>query len=188
MSRAAAKAAGHDVTVPFTAGRTDATQDQTDVESFAVLEPRADGFRNYVRAGEKLPPETLLVDRAYLLNLSAPEMTVLVGGLRAIGAGVNGHGVFGETGALHAGFFTDLLAPGVEWRVGADEHVYEGRETGSDEVKWTAYRRRPGVRLELPAPRDRRGLRLRRRQGEVRTRLRGRLGQGHGNDRFDLHS
>ena len=136
----AAKAAGHDVTVPFTAGRTDATQEQTDVESFAVLEPRADGFRNYVRAGEKLPPETLLVDRAYMLNLSAPQMTVLVGGLRAIGANAGGssHGVFGETGSLHAGFFTDLLAPGVEWKVGSEEHVYEGRETGSDAVKWTA--------------------------------------------------
>ena len=81
----AAKDAGHDVTVPFAPGRTDASQEQTDVESFAVLEPQADGFRNYLRAGEKLPPETLLLDRAYMLNLTAPEMTVLVGGLRALG-------------------------------------------------------------------------------------------------------
>ena len=86
----AARNAGHDVTVPFRPGRTDATQEQTDVESFAVLEPRADGFRNYLRAGEKLPPETLLLDRAYMLNLTAPEMTVLVGGLRALGTNVGG--------------------------------------------------------------------------------------------------
>ena len=84
----AAKNAGHDVTVPFAPGRTDASQEQTDVESFAVLEPTADGFRNYLRAGEKLPPETLLLDRAYMLTLTAPEMTVLVGGMRALGANV----------------------------------------------------------------------------------------------------
>ena len=137
---AAAKAAGHDITVPFTPGRTDASQEDTDVDSFAVLEPRADGFRNYIRAGEKVTPEQLLVERAYMLNLSAPEMTVLVAGLRTIGANVPGssHGVFGETGALHTGFLTDLLSPGVEWTTGSAEHVYEGRETGSDAVKWTA--------------------------------------------------
>ena len=84
----AAKDAGHDVTVPFAPGRTDASQEQTDVESFAVLEPTADGFRNYLRAGEKLPPETLLLDRANLLTLTAPEMTVLVGGMRALDANV----------------------------------------------------------------------------------------------------
>ena len=82
----AAKNAGHDVTVPFAPGRTDASQEQTDVESFAVLEPQADGFRNYLQAGEKLSPETLLVDRAYMLNLTAPEMTVLIGGMRALDA------------------------------------------------------------------------------------------------------
>jgi catalase-peroxidase len=86
----AAKDAGHDITVPFAPGRTDASQEQTDVESFAVLEPKADGFRNYLRAGEKLPAETLLVDRAYMLNLSAPEMTVLVGGMRALNATTSG--------------------------------------------------------------------------------------------------
>ena len=92
----AAKNAGYDVTVPFAPGRTDASQEQTDVESFAVLEPDADGFRNYLRAGEKLPPETKLVDRAYMLTLTAPEMTVLVGGLRALNAnhGQTAHGVF----------------------------------------------------------------------------------------------
>ena len=84
----AAKNAGHDVTVPFAPGRTDASQEQTDVESFAVLEPTADGFRNYLRAGEKLSPETLLLDRAYMLTLTAPEMTVLVGGMRALDANV----------------------------------------------------------------------------------------------------
>ena len=82
----AAKNAGHDITVPFAPGRTDASQEQTDVESFAVLEPTADGFRNYLRAGEKLPPETLLLDRANLLTLTAPEMTVLIGGMRALNA------------------------------------------------------------------------------------------------------
>jgi catalase-peroxidase len=136
----AAKAAGHDVTVPFHPGRTDATQEQTDVESFAVLEPRADGFRNYVRSGEKLIPEKLLVDRAYMLNLTAPEMTVLVGGLRALGANRGGakHGVFGETGALTNDFFVELLAPGTQWKGSHEEHVYEGRQAGSDEVTRTA--------------------------------------------------
>ena len=95
----AAKDAGHDVTVPFAPGRTDASQEQTDTETFAVLEPRADGFRNYLRAGEKLPPETLLLDRANLLTLTAPEMTVLVGGLRALGANASGsHGRLSPTG------------------------------------------------------------------------------------------
>jgi catalase-peroxidase len=135
---AAAKAAGSDVTVPFTPGRTDATQVDTDIDSFAVLEPRADGFRNYIKPGEKLAPETLLLDRAYLLNLSAPQMTVLLGGLRTIGISSGSLGIFGETGSLHAGFFTDLLAPGTEWTTGSEEHVYEGRDTGSDTVKWTA--------------------------------------------------
>ena len=86
----AARNAGHDITVPFTPGRTDASQEQTDVESFSVLQPKADGFRSYLRAGEKLPPETLLLDRANALHLTAPEMTVLVGGMRALGANVGG--------------------------------------------------------------------------------------------------
>jgi catalase-peroxidase len=138
----AAKDAGHDVTVPFTAGRTDASQEQTDVDSFAVLEPRADGFRNYLRAGEKLQPETLLLDKANLLRLSAPEMTVLVGGLRALGANVGGspHGVLTDRpGSLTNDFFVNLLAPGTEWKASESaENVYEIRDLASGEVRWTA--------------------------------------------------
>jgi catalase-peroxidase len=138
----AARDAGHDVTVPFTPGRTDATQEQTDAESFAVLEPRADGFRNYLRAGEKQQPETLLVDKAYLLGLSAPEMTVLVGGLRALGANSGGaqHGVLTErVGTLTNDFFVNLLAPGTEWKASESaENVYEIRDLASDDVRWTA--------------------------------------------------
>ncbi|MDQ1688642.1 MAG: catalase-peroxidase [Frankiaceae bacterium] len=125
----AAREAGVEVTVPFTPGRTDATQEQTDVESFAVLEPRADGFRNYLEPVAKLEPETLLVDRAYLLNLTAKEMTVLVGGLRVLGANAGGsrHGVFTDRpGALTNDFFVTLLAPGREWRTSTnDAGVYD---------------------------------------------------------------
>jgi catalase-peroxidase len=139
---AAAKAAGHAVTVPFAAGRTDATQEQTDVESFAVLEPRADGFRNYLRAGEKLQPEILMLDRAFMLNLSAPEMTVLVGGLRALGANAGGtsHGVFTDrVGTLTNDFFVNLLDMGTEWKASASaENVYDGTDRGTGDVKWTA--------------------------------------------------
>jgi catalase-peroxidase len=124
----AAKNAGHDVTVPFTPGRTDASQDQTDVESFAVLEPQADGFRNYLRAGQKLPPETLLVDRAYMLRLTVPEMTVLVGGLRALDANyrLSRHGVFtSRPGMLTNDFFVNLLDMGTEWKLSAaEENAY----------------------------------------------------------------
>lgn len=138
----AARNAGHDVTVPFRPGRTDATQEQTDTESFAVLEPRADGFRNYVHAGEKLEPEKLLLDRAYLLNLTAPEMTVLVGGLRALGtnAGGSSHGVLTDrTEALTNDFFVNLLAGGTEWKASESaENVYEIRDVASGEPKWTA--------------------------------------------------
>jgi catalase-peroxidase len=137
----AAKDAGVEVTVPFHAGRTDATQEQTDVESFAVLEPRADGFRNYLRPGEKTQPEVLLVDRAYMLNLTAPEMTVLVGGLRSLGANAGGakHGVFtDQPGALTNDFFANLLAPGTRWKASSEEHVYEIRDASTDELKWTA--------------------------------------------------
>jgi catalase-peroxidase len=137
----AAKDAGYDVGVPFTPGRTDATQEQTDADSFAVLEPRGDGFRNYVRAGEKLPPETLLLDRANMLTLSAPEMTVLVGGMRALGAnaGRTRHGVFTDRpGVLTHDFFVKLLEPGTEWKESGEEHVYEGRDQATGEVKWTA--------------------------------------------------
>jgi catalase-peroxidase len=137
----AAQQAGVDITVPFAPGRTDASQEQTDVESFAVLEPAADGFRNYLRAGDKLPPEVRLVDRAYMLNLSAPELTVLVGGLRALGAnhGQSQLGVFTDRpGTLTNDFFANLLDGGTEWKVGSAENTYEGRDRASGEVKWTA--------------------------------------------------
>ena len=138
----AAKNAGFDITVPFAPGRTDASAEQTDVESFGLLEPRADGFRNYLRAGEKLSPETLLVDRAYMLNLTAPEMTVLIGGLRAIGAnfGQTSHGVFTDrAGSLTNDFFVNLLDMGTEWKVSESaENVYEGRDRATGKPKWTA--------------------------------------------------
>jgi catalase-peroxidase len=138
----AAKNAGHDITVPFAAGRTDASQEQTDVDSFAVLEPRADGFRNYLHAGEKLSPETLLVDRAYMLTLTPPEMTVLIGGMRALNAnsGQGAHGVFTDRPeTLTNDFFVNLLDMGTEWTTsGSTENVYEGRDRGSGAVKWTA--------------------------------------------------
>ncbi|MEA2902495.1 MAG: catalase-peroxidase, partial [Actinomycetota bacterium] len=138
----AAKNAGHEVTVPFTPGRTDASQEQTDAETFAVLEPRADGFRNYLRAGEKLPPETLLLDRANLLTLTPPEMTVLVGGMRALNANVGQtrHGVFTDRPeALTNDFFVKLLEMGTEWKASSSaENVYEGRDTATGEAKRTA--------------------------------------------------
>jgi catalase-peroxidase len=138
----AARNAGHDITVPFSPGRTDASQDQTDVESFAVLEPTADGFRNYVVAGEKLSPETLLLDRANMLTLTAPEMTVLIGGMRALNANSRQaqHGVFTDRPeALTNDFFVNLLDMGTEWKASAaEENVYEGRARGTGGVKWTA--------------------------------------------------
>ncbi len=138
----AAKNAGHDITVPFAPGRTDASQEQTDVESFAVLEPTADGFRNYLRAGEKLSPETLLLDRANLLTLTAPEMTVLIGGMRALNAnfGQSQHGVFTDRPeTLTNDFFVNLLDMSTEWKASASaENVYEGRDRATGEVKWTA--------------------------------------------------
>jgi len=130
--------------VPFAPGRTDASQDQTDVESFAVLEPMADGFRNYVRAGVKAPAEQLLLDRAQLLTLTAPEMTVLVGGLRALGANVgqSQHGVFTRTpGTLTNDFFVNLVDMGTEWKGSTfSEGIYEGRDRATGEVKWTGTR------------------------------------------------
>lgn len=138
----AAKSAGHGITVPFSPGRTDASQEQTDVESFAVLEPRADGFRNYLRAGEKLSPETLLLDRAALLTLTAPEMTVLVGGMRALntGFGQSRHGVFTDRPeTLTNDFFVNLLDMSTEWKPStATENVYEGRDRTTGEARWTA--------------------------------------------------
>jgi catalase-peroxidase len=138
----AARNAGFEVTVPFAPGRTDASQEQTDPEAFAMLEPTADGFRNYLRAGQKLPPETLLVDRAFMLNLTAPEMTVLVGGMRALNANVgrSEHGVFTDRPeALTNDFFVNLLDMGTEWKASeSEENVYEGRDRVTGELKWTA--------------------------------------------------
>ncbi|WP_141281833.1 catalase/peroxidase HPI [Pseudonocardia hydrocarbonoxydans] len=139
----AAKDAGHDVTVPFTPGRKDSTQEQTDVDSFSYLEPKSDGFRNYRGKGHRLPAEYLLVDRANQLNLSAPEMTVLVGGLRVLGANTGGStaGVLTDRpGTLTNDFFTNLLDMGVQWSsVGGDEDSFEGRDAGGA-VKWTGTR------------------------------------------------
>jgi len=138
----AAKDAGHDITVPFTPGRTDASQEQTDVESFAVLEPTADGFRNYLRTGEKLPAEVRLLDRANLLTLTAPELTVLVGGMRALNTNVGRtpHGVFTDRPeTLTNDFFVNLLDSGLEWKASVSaENVFEGRPRGTDEVRWSA--------------------------------------------------
>jgi catalase-peroxidase len=143
----AAKAAGHDVKVPFTPGRADASQEQTDVESFAPLEPTADGFRNYLRGPQRVSPEELLVDRAQLLTLTAPEMTVLVGGLRVLGANAarSPHGVFTKRPeTLTNDFFVNLLDMSTEWQPSAAfEGVYEGRERKTNEVKWT------GTRVDL---------------------------------------
>jgi catalase-peroxidase len=140
----AAKAAGHDIEVPFALGRMDASADQTDAESFDVLEPQADGFRNYLKVDYAVPTEKLLVDRAQLLTLTAPEMTVLVGGMRAIGANAGGstHGIFTDRpGALTTDFFVNVLDMGTEWKpVDDKEEVFEGRDRASGEVKWTATR------------------------------------------------
>ena len=138
----AARDTGHDVTVPFAPGRTDASQEQTDVESFSVLEPHADGFRNYLRDGEKLQPETLLLDRANMLSLTAPEMTVLIGGMRVLDAnlGRSPLGVFTERrGVLTNDFFVNLLSAATEWKPSVnDENVYDGRDRSTGSVTWTA--------------------------------------------------
>jgi catalase-peroxidase len=138
----AAKQAGHDVQVPFTPGRTDASQAQTDVESFAVLQPTADGFRNYFGNGSSRSPAEMLVDRANLLTLTVPEMTVLVGGMRALNAnaGQSEHGVFTDRpGALSNEFFVNLLDMSTKWTKSSEsEGVYEGRDRGTGELKWTA--------------------------------------------------
>jgi catalase-peroxidase len=143
----AAKAAGVDVKVPFTAGRMDATQEQTDVDSFAPLEPKADGFRSYVKGKQRLSPEEFLVDRAQLLNLTAPEMTVLVAGLRVLGAnfGNSKYGVFTKRPeTLTNDFFVNLLDMSTQWKPSTSSNgggdVYEGRDRKTNEVKWTATR------------------------------------------------
>jgi catalase-peroxidase len=143
----AAKRAGHDVKVPFSPGRTDASQEWTEVESFAVLQPAADGFINYLRSGQQRPAEELLVDRAQLLTLTAPEMTVLVGGMRALNAnfGQSKHGVFTKKPeTLTNEFFVNLLDMSTQWQPSAGaEGVYEGRDRKTNEVKWT------GTRVDL---------------------------------------
>ncbi len=143
----AAKDAGTEVKIPFTPGRADASQEHTDVESFEPLEPRADGFRNYLRGKQRLSPEEMLVDKAQLLKLSAPEMTVLVGGLRVLGAnaGNSKHGVFTtKPGTLTNDFFVNLLDMGTQWQPSAHSNgsgdVYEGVDRKTNHVKWTATR------------------------------------------------
>jgi catalase-peroxidase len=143
----AAKDAGHDVTVPFTPGRTDASQEQTDIDGFAVLEPKVDGFRNYLPVSYRVPVEELLIDRASLLRLSAPQMTVLVGGLRVLGANHGGsrHGVLTDRpGQLTNDFFVNLLDMGTAWKAESDKgDVFIGTCRASGEQKWT------GTRVDL---------------------------------------
>ncbi|MDP2056803.1 MAG: peroxidase family protein, partial [Thiobacillus sp.] len=143
----AAKNAGISVTVPFTPGRMDASQAQTDVDAFAVLEPIADAFRNYQKGKYTVSAEELMLDKAQLLKLSAPEMTVLVGGMRALGTNVGSsqHGVFTQrSGALTNDFFVNLLDMGTEWKAVSDaQDVFEGRDRKTGKVKWT------GTRVDL---------------------------------------
>jgi catalase-peroxidase len=143
----AAKDAGVDVTVPFTPGRSDASQEQTDAQSFAPLEPRADGFRNYIGSKRQfMTPEEALVDKAHLLALTAPEMTVLVGGLRVLGANAadSKNGVFTKTpGKLTNDFFVNLLDMSTVWAPAGTDGVYEGRDRKTNAVKWT------GTRVDL---------------------------------------
>jgi catalase-peroxidase len=144
---AAAREAGREVTVPFRPGRTDATQAQTDVPSVSHLEPLADGFRNYVQARGPIPAEHLLLDRAFMLRLSAPEMTVLLGGLRSLAVGVDGssHGILTRRpGVLSRDFFVNLLDMDLDWQsLDGDEELFEARERSSGTVRWT------GTRVDL---------------------------------------
>ncbi len=179
----AAKNAGHDVPVPFTPGRADAAPEQTDVESFAVLEPTVDGFRNYAGNGHTRSAEHLLVDRATLLTLSAPEMTALVGGLRVLNANhaQSPMGVFTKRPeALTNDFFVNLLDMHTEWKpTSAAAEIFEGRDRKTGQVKWTGSRVESRVRVTRRTPRHGGGLRVQRRPAEVRARLRRRVGQGH---------
>src|ERR1700754_3675929 len=138
----AAKGGGYEIEVHFAPGRTDATQENTDVEAFGVLEPRFDGFRNYVRPGEKQPLEKLLLEKAYFLDVTAPEMTALIGGLRALNVNHGGskHGVFTDKpGVLTNDFFVNLLDMGTEWKSATSgENVYEGVDRSTGQTKWTA--------------------------------------------------
>jgi len=142
----AARKGGHEVKIPFNPGRTDASQEQTDANSFAALEPVADGFRNYLRDGVKVPAEEMLVDRAQLLTLTAPEMTVLIGGLRVLNAnaGQSKHGVFtNRPQTLTNDFFVNLLDMGTKWQAAGSDGVFEGRDRATGQVKWT------GTRVDL---------------------------------------
>ncbi|MDO9474595.1 MAG: peroxidase family protein, partial [Caulobacter sp.] len=140
----AARDGGHEAEVPFTPGRTDASQDQTDVESFSVMEPAADGFRNYLKPNQAMTAEEMLVDRAQLLTLSAPEMTVLVGGLRALDANTDGsrHGVLTDRpGVLSNDVFVNLTDMGTVWTATSEDEVqFEGRDRATGALKWTATR------------------------------------------------
>ncbi|MCA9809168.1 MAG: catalase-peroxidase, partial [Candidatus Dadabacteria bacterium] len=140
----AAKNAGHNVTVPFTPGRADASQEETDIESFTYLEPEADGFRNYLKGRYTVKPEEMLVDRAQLLTLSVPEMTVLLGGMRVLDTNFDdsSHGVFtNRPGALTNDFFVNLLDMGFKWKATSeDEEEFEVRDRKTGELKWTATR------------------------------------------------
>ncbi len=140
----AAKDAGHDVAVPFAPGRTDATQEQTDVESFTYLEPKADGFRNYVKRKYATPAEAFLIDKAQLLTLTAPELTVLIGGLRVLNTNYDGsqHGVFTtRPEVLTNDFFVNLLDMRIQWKAqSADKDIYEGYDRSTNDLKWTATR------------------------------------------------
>ena len=168
--------------VPFTPGRMDASQEQTDVDSFAPLEPSADGFRNYLSGKQQfMAPEEALVDRAQLLTLTAPEMTVLVGGLRVLGAnaGESKHGVFTkQPETLTNDFFVNLLDMGTEWQPAGADGVYEGRDRKTKEVKWTGTRVDLifGSHSQLRALAEVYGVRGR--EGEVREGLRGGVDQG----------
>jgi len=142
----AARKAGHDVNVPFAPGRTDASQEVTDLESFSYLEPVADGFRNYLKARFTVPAEELLIDKAQLLTLTAPEMTVLIGGMRVLNAnfGRSRNGVFTERPeTLTTDFFLNLLDMRTEWRTTSDENVFEGYDRKTGELRWT------GTRVDL---------------------------------------
>ncbi len=178
----AAKNAGADIEVPFTPGRMDASEEQTDVESFQVLEPLADGFRNFQKAAYSVPAEEMLIDRAQLLGLTAPEMTVLVGGLRVLGAntGKSKHGVFtAKPETLTNDFFVNILDMSVAWMpVSGSKDTFEGRDRKSGNGEVDGHARRSRVRLQLAAARAVRGLCPERQCPEVPQRLRRRLDQG----------
>ena len=176
----AAKAAGVDIDVPFAPGRGDATDEMTDAASFDVLEPVADGFRNWLKKDYVVQPEELLLDRAQLLGLTAPEMTALIGGMRAMGAnhGGTGHGVFTDRpGALTTDFFVNLTDMANRWDP-TGSNLYEVRERKSGQGEMDGDARRPGVRLQLDPARLCRALRAGRQPREVRARLRRRMDQG----------